>query len=185
MLLRAVECVKCGAPIEPGGNFCDQCGTATHSDVCGSERCNSDQTDATRLLAAGAVAKGHVRTWILTWLSEQNRAAPPEVGIDLEFVARVARFSDQRQRRFDYLFFALALVTAVAWLFSMPLVVMLAVAASATEIPVIAAREESYTITSKIHSMTVKTQPQDTDKIPIIKRMITDHVNMNKLLAAL
>ncbi|HEY0944793.1 MAG TPA: AAA family ATPase [Opitutaceae bacterium] len=54
-----------------------------------------------------------------------------------------------------------------------------------TDIPVIAAREESYTITSKIHSMTVKTQPQDTDKIPIIKRLITDHVDMKNLLAAL
>jgi hypothetical protein len=131
MLLRAVECVKCGAPIEPGGNFCDQCGTATHSDACGTEWSNSDHTDATRLLAAAAVAKGHVRTWILTWLSERNRAVPPEVGIDLEFVARVARFGDHRQRRFDYAFFALALLAAVAWLLTWPVVLMLVVAASA------------------------------------------------------
>jgi BioD-like phosphotransacetylase family protein len=53
-----------------------------------------------------------------------------------------------------------------------------------TDIPVIAAKEESYTITSKINSMTVKTQPQDTDKIPVIKKMIMDHVNLKKLLAA-
>jgi BioD-like phosphotransacetylase family protein len=54
-----------------------------------------------------------------------------------------------------------------------------------TEIPVIAAREESFTITSKIHDMTVKTQPHDTDKIPVIKRLITDHVDLPRLLASL
>jgi BioD-like phosphotransacetylase family protein len=53
-----------------------------------------------------------------------------------------------------------------------------------TDLPVIAAREDAYTITSKIHNMTVKTQPQDTDKIPVIKRLVTEHVDMNKLLAA-
>ncbi|HWA11008.1 MAG TPA: AAA family ATPase [Opitutaceae bacterium] len=54
---------------------------------------------------------------------------------------------------------------------------------SQTRIPVIAAKEESYTITSKIHGMTVKTQPQDVDKIPVIKRLITEHVDLKKVLA--
>ncbi|HEY0967311.1 MAG TPA: AAA family ATPase [Opitutaceae bacterium] len=54
-----------------------------------------------------------------------------------------------------------------------------------TEIPVIAARDESYTIASKIHSMTVKTQPQDTDKFPVIKRLITEHVDMSTLLKSI
>jgi hypothetical protein len=53
-----------------------------------------------------------------------------------------------------------------------------------TDLPVIAAQEDAYVITSKIHNMTVKTQPQDSDKIPIIKRLITDHVDMKTLLAA-
>jgi BioD-like phosphotransacetylase family protein len=53
-----------------------------------------------------------------------------------------------------------------------------------TSIPVIAAKGESYTITSKIHGMTVKTQPQDTDKIPVIKRLIVEHVDLKKLLSA-
>lgn len=53
-----------------------------------------------------------------------------------------------------------------------------------TDISVIAAREESFTITSKINGMTVKTQPQDLDKIPVIKKLITDHVDMKRLLAA-
>jgi BioD-like phosphotransacetylase family protein len=55
---------------------------------------------------------------------------------------------------------------------------------SQTDIPVIAAKGESFTITSKIHGMTVKTQPQDTDKIPIIKKLITEHVDLKKILAA-
>ena len=53
-----------------------------------------------------------------------------------------------------------------------------------TDIPVITARGDAYEITSKIHNMTVKTQPQDADKIPVIKRLVTEHVNMEKLLAA-
>jgi len=53
-----------------------------------------------------------------------------------------------------------------------------------TNIPVIAAKGESFTITSKIHGMTVKTQPQDTDKIPVIKRLITEHVDLKQLVAA-
>ena len=54
-----------------------------------------------------------------------------------------------------------------------------------TEIPVIAAKGESYTITSKINDMTVKTQPQDTDKIPVIKKLITEHVDLDRLLKTL
>jgi len=53
-----------------------------------------------------------------------------------------------------------------------------------TEIPVIAARQECYTVSSRIHSMTVKTQPQDTDKFPVIKKLIMDHVDMKRLVAA-
>lgn len=53
-----------------------------------------------------------------------------------------------------------------------------------TDIPVIAARSDSYTVASQIHNMTVKTQPQDKDKIPIIKKLIQDHVDLKKLLQA-
>jgi len=55
---------------------------------------------------------------------------------------------------------------------------------SQTDIPVIAAREESFTITSKINGMTVKTQPQDADKIPVIKRLITEYVDLERLVAS-
>jgi BioD-like phosphotransacetylase family protein len=53
-----------------------------------------------------------------------------------------------------------------------------------THIPVIAAVDDAYAITSKINAMTVKTQPQDLDKIPVIKQLVTDHIDLNKLLAA-
>jgi len=32
--------------------------------------------------------------------------------------------------------------------------------------------------------MTIKTQPQDADKIPIIKQLVMDHVDLQKLLAS-
>jgi BioD-like phosphotransacetylase family protein len=51
-----------------------------------------------------------------------------------------------------------------------------------TDIPVIAAKEESYIVTSRINHMSVKTQPQDTDKFPIIKQLIADHVDLTKLV---
>jgi BioD-like phosphotransacetylase family protein len=53
-----------------------------------------------------------------------------------------------------------------------------------TGLPVIATDGESFTITSKIHDMTVKTQPEDTDKIPVIKRLITEYVDLKRLLAS-
>ena len=53
-----------------------------------------------------------------------------------------------------------------------------------TDLPVIAAEEDAYTITSKIHNMTVKTQPHDIDKIPVIKRLVMEHLDLQKLLAA-
>ena len=54
-----------------------------------------------------------------------------------------------------------------------------------TSIPVVLSSEDSYTVASKIHSMTVKTQPQDTDKIPIIKNYIAEHVDISVITAQL
>lgn len=49
---------------------------------------------------------------------------------------------------------------------------------SKTDIPVALSSMDSYATASKIHSMTVKTQPHDTDKIPIIKKLVSDHVDL-------
>jgi BioD-like phosphotransacetylase family protein len=51
-----------------------------------------------------------------------------------------------------------------------------------TNIPVVVATEDSYTVASRIHGMTVKTQPEDADKIPVIKRVILEHVNLDQLV---
>jgi hypothetical protein len=38
--------------------------------------------------------------------------------------------------------------------------------------------EDSYKVASKINNMTVKTQPSDEDKIPIIKDLIIKNINL-------
>lgn len=52
---------------------------------------------------------------------------------------------------------------------------------SQTDIPVVICNEESYKVASQIHSMTVKTQPEDVDKIPLIKKLIMENVAIDKL----
>lgn len=54
-----------------------------------------------------------------------------------------------------------------------------------TNIPVMIAAGESFTVTSKINGMTVKTQPGDADKIPVIKRLIHEHVGIDSLIKAM
>jgi BioD-like phosphotransacetylase family protein len=56
---------------------------------------------------------------------------------------------------------------------------------SGTNIPVIAVDKDSYTIASEINRMTVKTQPEDSDKIPIIKKLILENIDLDYLLNAL
>jgi len=55
---------------------------------------------------------------------------------------------------------------------------------SKTNIPVVISSEESYAVASKINAMTVKTQPQDHDKIPIIHKLIKEHVDIDQVLDA-
>lgn len=54
-----------------------------------------------------------------------------------------------------------------------------------TRIPCVICSEESYAVASRINNMTVKTQPEDTDKIPIIKQMFLDHVDIDRIRDAL
>lgn len=54
-----------------------------------------------------------------------------------------------------------------------------------TNIPCVICSEESYSVASRINNMTVKTQPEDHDKIPIIKRMFLEHIDVERLRAAL
>ena len=50
-----------------------------------------------------------------------------------------------------------------------------------TQIPVAICDNDSYFVASKINKMTVKTQPSDIDKIPIIKNLVSEHVDLNAI----
>lgn len=51
-----------------------------------------------------------------------------------------------------------------------------------SDLPAITSPMDSYTIASRIHSMTIKTLPGDTEKISRIQELITRHVNIGRLL---
>ncbi len=55
----------------------------------------------------------------------------------------------------------------------------------ASELPVIASPLDSYTVASKVHSMTIKTLPGDAEKISKIQAMIEKHVDVDRLLEKL
>lgn len=50
-----------------------------------------------------------------------------------------------------------------------------------TSIPVVICSDESYKVASLVHNMTVKTQPEDDDKIPIIKGLIKKNIDMQAI----
>jgi BioD-like phosphotransacetylase family protein len=50
-----------------------------------------------------------------------------------------------------------------------------------TSIPVVICSEDSYKVASKVNNMTVKTQPSDQDKIPIIKDLITKNIDLEAI----
>ncbi len=51
--------------------------------------------------------------------------------------------------------------------------------------PVLLAEKDSYAVASQVHDMTVKTRPDDKAKISLIRDMIAEHVNVEKILSAL
>ena len=51
--------------------------------------------------------------------------------------------------------------------------------------PVLLAKEESYRVASKVHDLTVKTRPSDQEKIALIRDLIAQHVDVNRMLKAL
>ncbi len=53
-----------------------------------------------------------------------------------------------------------------------------------TSIPVVLCSHDSYVVASKVNSMTVKTQPSDKDKIPIIKDLITKNIDLEVIINA-
>jgi BioD-like phosphotransacetylase family protein len=53
---------------------------------------------------------------------------------------------------------------------------------NASALPVIATAMDSYTVASRIHSMTIKTLPGDVEKIDRIQSLIETHVDVERLL---
>ncbi|MFM8356934.1 MAG: phosphotransacetylase family protein [Verrucomicrobiota bacterium] len=48
--------------------------------------------------------------------------------------------------------------------------------------PVLLAPADSYTVASKVHDLTVKTRPNDTQKIGLIQELIAEHVDLDRIL---
>jgi len=51
-------------------------------------------------------------------------------------------------------------------------------------IPVISCAEDSYSVASQINALTVKTQPEDEDKVALIQDLIAENVNIPQICAA-
>jgi BioD-like phosphotransacetylase family protein len=51
--------------------------------------------------------------------------------------------------------------------------------------PVLLADEDSYAVASKVHDVIVKTRPNETKKISLIRDLIAEHVNVDRILEAL
>jgi len=51
--------------------------------------------------------------------------------------------------------------------------------------PVLLAKEDSYEVASKVHDLTVKTRPDDATKISLIRDLISQHVDVDRILKAL
>jgi len=52
-------------------------------------------------------------------------------------------------------------------------------------IPVLLAKAESYQVASKVHNLTVKTRPNDAEKISLIRNLVAQNVNVKKIINAL
>lgn len=53
-----------------------------------------------------------------------------------------------------------------------------------SRIPVMLVKSDSYAVASRIHGMTVKTQPGDNDKIPLIKKIIQEYIDLKQIVSA-
>jgi len=55
---------------------------------------------------------------------------------------------------------------------------------SQSRIPIILSQTDSYAVASRIHGMTVKTRPEDAVKIPLIKRLVQEQIDLDLLAGA-
>jgi BioD-like phosphotransacetylase family protein len=58
-------------------------------------------------------------------------------------------------------------------------------ALAAVDIPLLAVETEAFAVTARINNMTVKTMAEDEDKIPVIRELVANHVDLPALLKAI
>jgi len=58
-------------------------------------------------------------------------------------------------------------------------------AVQALPIPVLLAKADSYQVASRVHNLTVKTRPNDAEKISVIRNIVAQNVNVKKIINAL
>ena len=58
-------------------------------------------------------------------------------------------------------------------------------AVQALPIPVLLAKADSYQVASKVHNLTVKTRPNDAEKISVIRNIVAQNVHVKKIINAL
>jgi BioD-like phosphotransacetylase family protein len=51
--------------------------------------------------------------------------------------------------------------------------------------PVLLAEDDSYVVASKVHDLIVKTRPNDTEKIQLIRDLVSKHVDVKKILSSI
>jgi BioD-like phosphotransacetylase family protein len=49
-------------------------------------------------------------------------------------------------------------------------------------VPVLLAAKDSYEVASKVHDLTVKTRPNDAAKISLIRDVVAENVNVQKII---
>lgn len=50
-------------------------------------------------------------------------------------------------------------------------------------VPVVLSKRDSYWVASRINAMTIKTRPEDVDKITLIRQLVTRHVDIERILS--
>lgn len=89
--------------------------------TCKGGNMNPSKSQTTRLLSASAFLTRGFAEQLLTRLKSKGVAVSPEIGTDLELIARVCQFARARERRFQVILFGIALV-AFACTFLDPIV---------------------------------------------------------------
>jgi hypothetical protein len=87
----------------------------------------SKYTDqSTRYLCASALlGQSSARESLIHWFKDGNRAVAPEIGVDLKLAVQTARYAEKRERRYWWIYFAIAVVSLTATALTSPWVAII------------------------------------------------------------